>query len=134
MPDDVVQVLKAARQRQREERLRFGEGYGSGAYVCSREDGHPLHPDALTSRWQKMLKTMGISYVRLHDARHSCGTLMHHQGVPDKDLAAWLGHASASFTIATYVHSQAEHLRAAASSYGRLGTLWEIETPSGGDR
>jgi len=47
MPDDVVQVLKAARQRQREERLRFGEGYGGGEYVCSDEMGNPLHPDAI---------------------------------------------------------------------------------------
>jgi len=75
LPDDVVQVLKAARQRQRAERLRFGEGYGGGEYVCSDEMGNPLHPDAITSRWQKLLSDMEIGYVRLHDARHSCATL-----------------------------------------------------------
>jgi len=30
LPDEVVDVLKAARKRQLEERLAFGEGYGSG--------------------------------------------------------------------------------------------------------
>jgi integrase len=94
MPDDVVQVLKAARQRQREERLKFGEGYGGGEYVCSDELGNPLHPDAITSRWQKLLSDMGISYVRLHDARHSCATLMHLRGTPIAVIAAWLGHES----------------------------------------
>ena len=59
LPDDVFQVLKAARQRQREERLRFGEGYGGGEYVCSDEMRNPLHPDAITSRWQKLLSDMG---------------------------------------------------------------------------
>ena len=110
LPDDVVQVLKAARQRQREERLRFGEGYGGGEYVCSDEMGNPLHPDAITSRWQKFLSDIGIGYVRLHDARHSCATLMHLRGTPIAVIAAWLGHASAAFTMATYAHSQDEAL------------------------
>ena len=128
MPDDVVQVLKAARQRQREERLRFGEGYGGGEYVCSDEMGNPLHPDAITSRWQKLLSDMGIGYVRLHDARHSCATLMHLRGTPIAVIAAWLGHASAAFTMATYAHSQDEALKAAANSFGRVVTFGDTET------
>jgi integrase len=128
VPDDVVQVLKAARQRQREERLRFGEGYGGGEYVCSDEMGNPLHPDAITSRWQKLLSDMGIGYVRLHDARHSCATLMHLRGTPIAVIAAWLGHASAAFTMATYAHSQDEALKAAASSFGRVVTFCDTET------
>jgi integrase len=128
VPDDVVQVLKAARQRQREERLKFGEGYGGGEYVCSDEMGNPLHPDAITSRWQKLLSEMGISYVRLHDARHSCATLMHLRGTPIAVIAAWLGHSSAAFTMATYAHSQDEALKAAASSFGRVVTFSDTET------
>jgi integrase len=61
LPDDVVGVLKAARQRQRAERLRFGEGYGDGEYVCSDEMGKALHPDAITSRWQMLLRDLGIA-------------------------------------------------------------------------
>jgi integrase len=128
LPDDVVQVLKAARQRQREERLRFGEGYGGGEYVCSDAMGNPLHPDAITSRWQKLLSDLGIGYVRLHDARHSCATLMHLRGTPIAVIAAWLGHASAAFTMATYAHSQDEALKAAASSFGRVVTIGDTET------
>jgi hypothetical protein len=32
-----------------------------------------------------MLDELGIEWVRLHDARHSCGTLMHLRGVPIGD-------------------------------------------------
>jgi integrase len=130
LPDDVVGVLKAARQRQREERLSFGEGYGGGEYVCSDEMGNPLHPDAITSRWQKLLSDLGIGYVRLHDARHSCATLMHLRGTPIAVIAAWLGHASAAFTMATYAHSQDEALKAAASSFGRVVTFGDTESGS----
>jgi len=131
LPDEAVEVLKAARQRQRAERLRFGEGYGGGDYVCSDQLGKPLHPDAITSRWQKLLEHLGIDYVRLHDARHSCATLLHLRGTPIAVIAAWLGHASAAFTMATYAHSQDEALKTAASSFGRVVTMCDTETGSG---
>jgi hypothetical protein len=39
MPDEVVEVLRAARKRQAEERLAFGAGYGPGEYVARDETG-----------------------------------------------------------------------------------------------
>jgi hypothetical protein len=39
---------------------------------------------------------------------------MHLEGVPIAVIAAWLGHASSAFTMATYVHSQEPALAAAA--------------------
>ncbi len=117
MPEDVVDTLKAARKRQTEERLRFGEGYGAGEYVASDEAGLPYHPNLLTFRWGKLLDDLGIERVRLHDARHSCATLMHLRGVPIAVIAAWLGHASAAFTLSVYAHSQDDALKAAAGSF-----------------
>ena len=99
MPDEVVDVLRAARKRQSEERLAFGVGYGSGDYGASDEFGQPYHPNLLTFRWGRMLDGLGIERVRLHDARHSCATLMHLRNVPIAVTAAWLGHASAAFTL-----------------------------------
>jgi integrase len=119
MPDEVVELLKAARKRQTEERLKLGEDYGAGEYVASDESGQPYHPNLLTFRWGKLLDDLGIRRVRLHDARHSCATLMHLRGVPVAVIAAWLGHASAAFTMAVYAHSQDEALKAAAASFTR---------------
>ena len=68
-----------------------------------------------------MLTKLGIPAVRLHDARHSCATLMHLQGVPIAVIASWLG-TRAAFTMATYAHSQDDALKAAASSFGRVVT------------
>jgi integrase len=119
LPDEVVEVLRAARKRQFEERLAFGEGYGSGEYVACDEMGQPYHPNLLWFRWGRMLDDLGIKRVRLHDARHTCGTLMHLRGVPIAVIAAWLGHASAAFTMAVYAHSQDDALRAAANSFAR---------------
>lgn len=131
LPDEVVDVLKAARKRQLEERLAFGEGYGPGVYVACDETGQPYHPNLIYWRWGKMLDTLGIERVRLHDARHTCGTLMHLRGVPTAVIAAWLGHASAAFTMAVYVHSQDDALKAAATSFARDVTSGDTETGSG---
>lgn len=131
MPDDLVAVLRAAKKQQTEERLAFGSEYGSGEYVASDETGNPYHPNTLTFRWGRLLDELGIERVRLHDARHSCATLMHLRGVPVAVIAAWLGHASAAFTMATYAHSQDDALRAAASSFSRVVTTRDTETASG---
>ena len=128
MPTEVIDVLKAARKRQIEDRLVAGSQYRGGEYVASNQLGEPLHPDAVTSRWEKLLKDLGIPAVRLHDARHSCATLMHLRGVPIAVIAAWVGHASAAFTMATYAHSQADALAAAAGSFSRVVTTRDTET------
>jgi integrase len=65
-----------------------------------------------------MLAAAGVRPVRLHDARHTCGTLMHLEDVPIA-VAAWLGHASSAFTMATYVHSQDPALADAARNGDR---------------
>lgn len=127
LPDEVVEVLKAARKMQVAERLALGEAYGPGDYVACDEAGEPYHPNLLTFRWGKLLDDLKIERVRLHDARHSCATLMHLRGVPIAVIAAWMGHASAAFTMATYAHSQDDALQAAASSFGRHVTSGDTE-------
>ncbi|UNQ40913.1 site-specific integrase [Prescottella equi] len=121
MPEEVMEVLKVAHSRQMLERMQCGGGQSE--YVASDEKGNPMNPNLLTFRWGRMLDDLGIERVRLHDARHSCATLMHLRGVPIAVIAAWLGHASAAFTMATYAHSQEDALTAAAQSFTRVATL-----------
>lgn len=112
----LASALRAARKRQTEERLALGPAYGSGEYVVSDEAGHPYHPETLSSYWSTITKSAGVPTIRLHDARHTCATLMHLQGVPIAVISAWLGHADASFTMRTYTHAQNDALTAAAES------------------
>jgi integrase len=58
---------------------------GSGEYVASDETGQPYHPNLLTFRWGRMLDGLDIGRVRLHDARHSCATLMPAPGADSGD-------------------------------------------------
>jgi integrase len=74
--------------------------------------------------WRALCAEAGVPKIRLHDARHTCGTLMHMQGAPIVVIAQWLGHADPAFTMRTYVHSQDDALKIAAT------TLRRIVTPS----
>ncbi|WP_225732256.1 MULTISPECIES: tyrosine-type recombinase/integrase [unclassified Nocardia] len=120
MDDDMVEVLKRASRRQAAEKLSVGEAYGKGGYVACDEAGNPYHPDTLTHKWAKAIKKAGVRHIRLHDARHTCGTTMHLRKVPLAVIAAWLGHADASVTARIYTHSQDEALRAAAKTLGEV--------------
>lgn len=86
------------------------------------EIGELYTPDTLTRMWLKLAKAAGVRPIRLHDARHSCGTAMHLRGVPLAVIAKWLGHADASITARLYAQGQYAALRAAGQSMGAVVT------------
>lgn len=127
MDDEMVEVLRRAHRLQAAEKLALGEAYNDGDYVACNPDGTPYHPDTLTHRWAKTIKKAGVRHIRLHDARHTCGTTMHLRKVPLAVIAAWLGHADASVTARIYTHSQLDALEAAAKTLGEVVTTRDIE-------
>ncbi|OZE87880.1 hypothetical protein CH305_01640 [Rhodococcus sp. 15-649-2-2] len=110
-------ALRAARAQQARDKLSLGEHYQESEYVVRLPSGQAVHPNLLTFRWKKILESAQLKHVRLHDARHTCATLMHLQGIPIVVIAAWLGHSSAAFTLSVYTHSQEDALLDAASSF-----------------
>ncbi|RVW06258.1 tyrosine-type recombinase/integrase [Rhodococcus spongiicola] len=116
IPDDLVTALKAAKKRQAADRLAVGEAWKDTGYVVVDRTGNPPTPNTLTYWWKRSVEKAGVPAIRLHDARHTCATLMHLRGVPIAVIAAWMGHASAAFTLSTYAHSQDPALLQAASS------------------
>lgn len=118
-------MLAAARRlkaRQAAERLAAGTAYTTACRDCREvhlfvdELGECVHPESYSDRFEVLNRKAGLPKIRLHDTRHTCGTLMHLRGVPTAVISAWLGHASASFTMRTYVHSQDQALRDAAAT------------------
>ncbi|MEU3014712.1 tyrosine-type recombinase/integrase [Nocardia asteroides] len=127
MDDEMVDVLRRARRRQAADKLQLGKAYQDLGYVACNEDGTPFHPDTLTHKWAKAARAAGVRHIRLHDARHTCGTTMHLRKVPMAVIAAWLGHADASVTARIYAHSQADALAEASRTLGEVVTTRDIE-------
>ena len=63
-----------------------------------------MRPGALTNMWHR-LTTAGVRPIRLHDARHSCGTALHLWGLPMAVIAKSLGHADGSITARIYARA-----------------------------
>ncbi len=73
-------------------------------WVCTDGDGQPIHPHAVTPAFERIARRAGVPIIRLHELRHTRGTLLIKAGVPVKVVSERLGHAHVSFTIATYQH------------------------------
>lgn len=122
LDDGLIAVLRRASARYAEERLALGAAHADSGYVAVNEAGQPYTPDTLTRMWHKLTKAAGVRPIRLHDARHSCGTALHLRGIPLAVIAKWLGHADASITARIYAHSQDAALRDAGKSLGAVVT------------
>ncbi|ORU96756.1 integrase [Mycolicibacterium fallax] len=120
LPPDLAAALKREKQRQRELKLQLGSKWPNSGLVVVDEFGNPPHPDTLSKAWREALEAAGLPHVRLHDARHSCATLMHLDGVPAAVIAAWLGHTDARFTLSVYAHATNDALADAAASLSRV--------------
>lgn len=40
----------------------------------------------------------GVPYIKLHEARHTCASLMSFKGVPVAVVSKWLGHSTVTIT------------------------------------
>jgi integrase len=118
----LAKALRRAKATQAGERLHLGPDYVGSDHVVVDEAGRPYHPDSLSDFWRELCSDAKVRRIRLHDARHSCASLMHAQGVPIAVISAWLGHADPAFTMRVYVHSQGDALKIAAATLQRVVT------------
>ena len=78
------------------------------------ENGELMKPGYLTQTFSKILDDNNLRHIRLHDLRHSCGTLLIQNGVPVKDIQIWLGHSNFQTTL-RYTHADVENKKISAS-------------------
>jgi integrase len=65
-------------------------------------DAQPIHPYALSQAFECITRNAGVPVIRLHDLRHTHGSLLIKEGVPVKVVSERPGHANIAFTIQTY--------------------------------
>jgi integrase len=91
-------------------------------WVFTDGDGDPIHPHALSQAFERIARQAGVPVIRLHDLRHTHGSLLIKEGVPVKVVSERLGHANIAFTIDTYQHVLPGMQADAARTYQRLAT------------
>ena len=106
IPPQLVELLREQRTRVLETALAWGKGYRrEPMFLFCRPDGEPLSPSVLTTRLRKLMRRAGITgRPPSHGWRHTAATLLIDSGANIKTVQTRLGHATAAFTLQTYVH------------------------------
>src|SRR6516165_8100703 len=78
----------------REQSTMLGEAWEENDYVFPTEMGGAQHHSVPEHRSKKLLGRVGLPPIRIHDLRHTAGSLMLAQGVPAPEVSRILGHAS----------------------------------------
>lgn len=112
LPGDVIEALRALRQRQRTEALALGVGWSDDRLVAVHEDGTPLRPESYTDEFRRLRARAGLRRIKLHGLRNTSVSLMLDQGHPPHIVAGWHGHDPA-VALSIYSDVKADELRAA---------------------
>jgi integrase len=104
LDDDALDVLKAWRKAQDEERLAWGDAYQDGGYVFTRENGEPLHPNHVTKRYARLAAKHGMAGTKPHTLRHFRASALISSGADITAVSKTLGHKSISVTSDIYGH------------------------------
>ena len=94
--------------------------------------GGPLAEGHVNEAWHELLREIGLEgenkpRVRMHDLRHSKGTVMANEGEDLVVIQRTLGHAKSSITADLYVGQVPKALRGAAD---RWDALLDAEPPA----
>ncbi len=116
MPAGIVDILKAHKKRQAEFRLLLGDEYHKSEFVITRDTGHSPAPTYMSKAFTDGIARAGLRAVRLHDLRHTTGSLMIYEGVDIKTVSEILGHSSINITLDVYAHVIEEAKKKAADS------------------
>ena len=103
LDDTTVAVLSGWRAFQAAEVAAVGIDHDE-EWVFTDGDGNPIHPHALSQAFERIAHNAGVPLIRLHDLRHTHGSLLIKEGVPVKVVSERLGHANIAFTIQTDQH------------------------------
>lgn len=79
-----------------------------GYILPNLKHGGFISPRTFEYRYKKILKSCNLEPVNYHALRHTFATRCIERGVDIKSLSEILGHADASITLNTYVHSSIE--------------------------
>ncbi|MGC5033923.1 tyrosine-type recombinase/integrase [Micromonospora sp. DT229] len=116
LPRDCVTALKRYRTRQDIDRRDAGDDWTETGLVFTTSTGGPMDPAAVHRHHQAICELADVRYIRFHDLRHTCATLLLEQGVDLVTIKDLLGHAQIHTTADIYSHVRLRLQRHAVES------------------
>lgn len=98
LPEELVPALKAHRTAQKRARLEVGSLWHDHDLLFTQWNGNPIHPRRDWGEWKQLLADAGVRDGRVHDARHTAGTILLELGVDIRVVQEILGHSDLRMT------------------------------------
>lgn len=73
--------------------------------IFQAEDGRPLREGAVRNCMNRILKKAGLKHIRIHDLRHTAGSILLDEGLSLAAVASFLGHSTPATTASIYAHT-----------------------------
>ncbi|MFF4735103.1 tyrosine-type recombinase/integrase [Streptomyces sp. NPDC002536] len=133
LPEELVKLLQLHKEAQERERETARQLWADKGYVFTSPTGEPLNPNTDYHQWKDLLQAAGVRDGRLHDARHTAGTVLLILGVPDVVVDALMGWepGQSARMRRRYQHLTGRVLRDTADKVG--GLLWGPSQSAGSE-
>jgi integrase len=122
MTPGLAGALRTHLAAQRVDQAAAGDKWADYDVVFATRIGTPIEPRNLNRHLDLMCERAGVRRIRFHDLRHSCATLLYHQGVPLERIQDILGHSSPTVSKTIYVDATR---KVAQDAVDKLGFLFE---------
>jgi|GEM_PF-220982 len=124
LPAPLIESLREHRQRQETEAMLAGSRWQGDEWqrlVFCTTIGTPLDPSNVIRQYRELLASADLdTNRRVHDLRHTCGTMLARLGVHPRQAQEILRHSQIQTTLAIYTSVGDDSLRAAVDQLGAL--------------
>ncbi|MBT2292355.1 tyrosine-type recombinase/integrase [Paenibacillus albidus] len=131
MPVWYMEELKIYKERSNKERIALGDRWlgGDMNYVFHAGFGKAIYHTQPSKWWKNFVKKNEFKYVRFHDLRHSCATILLENDVSLKAIQERLGHSKQQVTADLYTHVSKFLSRETANKFNKLNPKINKLTP-----
>lgn len=104
LPQNLLTYLKKLKDEQNKLSKTQYKTSSYMDYVCLDENGDIINLNRITDTFRQLIKKNDLPYIRFHDLRHSCASMLLALGYDLKKIQEWLGHADIQTTANIYTH------------------------------
>ncbi|MDX8366710.1 site-specific integrase [Cytobacillus sp. IB215665] len=106
LPPSIMEELKIYNLKWKKEKMKMRDRWieNNHEWLFCNENGKHFYPTTPSTWWRRFTNRVEVSYIRLHDLRHTSATLLINQGIHAKVISERLGHADIRVTMDTYGH------------------------------
>ena len=119
LPQICVTALRLRRTAQKAARLAAGDLWTESDFVFTTRHGTPIEPRNFNREFHRRSIKAGVRKIRLHDTRHTCGSLLAALDVHPRIAMQILRHSKIAITMEVYTHVPSEGTRKALRKLGK---------------